>query len=113
MQIDHILPKTHQHFRSALPVDTPVDIGLAGKVILKLPIIGDRVAEKHDATLAIGRSCQRLVSISIATKLSEVVCIDADPRRAVLIEIGIAGGGNARSRLLSEESHRLKHQEQN
>ena len=99
MEIDYILLKADEHLRSSLSVDTAVDVGLAGKIVWKLPVVGDGVAEKHDAIFFWSGQCECGIGLAVAFQFSEVVGVDGDAGGAVLIEIGVAGGGD---RLLGE-----------
>src|SRR5450631_805466 len=94
MKLDHILAEAHQHLGSALPVDATVDIRLAGKIVCQLPVVGDGVANKHDSILARRRRSQRRIGLAIAFQLPEVIGVDGNPRRTVLIEAGETGGGD-------------------
>jgi hypothetical protein len=52
MKIDYILAEADQHLRRGLASDAAVDVGLAGKIFVEMPDVGDGVAEEDDAVLA-------------------------------------------------------------
>src|SRR5579864_7279223 len=94
MQINHILAKAHQHLRGGLAVNAAVDVGLAGKIVRQLPVVRDGVAEKYDSILVRGGSFERGVGVAVSCQFAEVVGIDGDAGCTVLVEAGVAGGGN-------------------
>ena len=101
MQINHILAEAHQHLRSGLPVDAAVDVRLTGKIVGQLPVVGDGVANEHDSILARRRRAERRIGLAIALQFAEIIGVDGNPRRPVLIEAGEAGGGDGGRGLLA------------
>src|SRR5258708_4599860 len=73
MKINHVLPEADEHLRRGLASDAAVDVGLAGKVFLKMPDVGDRVAEEYGAVLAGRRRLEGGVGLAIAGEFAEVV----------------------------------------
>jgi hypothetical protein len=82
MKIDHILAEAHQHLRRGLAADAAVDVGLAGKIFVEMPDVGDGVAEEDDAILAGGGRFERGVGVAVARQLAEIIGEDGDAREA-------------------------------
>ena len=94
MQVNHILAEAHQHLRRGLPADAAVEVGLAGKVVLELPNVGDGIAEEDNAVFAGRGRLEGGVGVAVAGELAVVVSEDGNPPGPVLVEAGEAGGGN-------------------
>jgi hypothetical protein len=71
---------------------------LARKIVWQLPAVRDGVAKKYDSAFARWR--ERGVGLPIACQLPEIVCVDGNLRRPVLIQPGEARGRYRRSGLL-------------
>ena len=52
MKINHVLAEADEHLRRGLASDAAVEVGLAGKILVEMPDVGDGVAEEDDAVLA-------------------------------------------------------------
>src|SRR5665213_1773191 len=74
MQVNHILPKPHQHLRRRLPSDTSVDIGLTWKehAAPLPPVLCHRCPIEHHSIFA--RSCrgQRLICLTVVSQLRPI-----------------------------------------
>ncbi len=94
MQVNYILAKPHQHLRSGLPIDAAIkdDIRLAGKIICQLPVVGDGVADKHDAILSGHGRRERGIGCSIAVQFSEIVAINGNAGGSVFVETRESSG---------------------
>src|SRR5260370_1196978 len=73
MKINHVLPEADEHLRRGLASDAAVDVGLAGKVFLKMPDVGDRVAEEYGAVLARRRRLEGGGGLAIAGEFAQGV----------------------------------------
>src|ERR1700692_310044 len=96
MKLNHVLPKADEHLRRGLSADTTIDVGLARKIFIEVPKVGDRVAEENDAVLAGRGRLERGVSFTKARELTKVVGKNRDSRSPVSVQTGIAGGRNVR-----------------
>ncbi len=55
---------------------------------------------------------ERCIGIAIALQFAEIVGVDGNPRSAVLIEAGGAGGGDSRGGLLGEADKQRQERKQ-
>ena len=94
MQIDHVLPETHQHLRRSLSSYAAVDVSLAGEIFVEMPDVGDGISEEDNAILAGRGRFEGGIGFAVAGELSEIVSEDRNARGAVLVEPSESGGRN-------------------
>ncbi len=104
MKLDHVLAEADQHLRRGLASDAAVEVGLTGKIFIDLPEVGDGVAEEDDAVLADAGGLEGGVGVTVAGEFAEIIGVDCDAGGSVLIEAGVAGGGDGG--LLGERQQR-------
>ena len=115
LQLDDVGPEAQEHLRRRLAADAAVHVGLAREeaaVVGLRPVVGDRVAEEHDARLARLRRGEGGVRGGVAVEAAEVGGHDVQAghpllaleARAALRPRGVLPVGG-RGRVLPGERH--------
>src|SRR4029077_7413383 len=95
MKLNYILAEADEHLRRGLAADAAIDVGLAGKIFVEMPDVGDGVSEEDDAVLAGRGRLERGVGFAIAGEFAEVIAESGSLRVAVLLAglVGSEGWG--------------------
>ena len=95
LKVDDVLAEAEEHLRGGLAADAAVDVGLAGKVLVEVPALGDGVAHEDDALFTGRGRAEFGVGIAEVGEPGEVT----EHEGVVLTPVGVVGVAGRRKLL--------------